>query len=84
MTANDDFDRISRAWLDLMPDEAPDRAVQAVLQAVQTTPQGKLKVSVICSWHGVTPPTCYPHLDVTNGQYELEEGYTGDVADDVS
>ena len=30
---------ISRAWLDLMPDEAPDRAVQAVLQAVETTPQ---------------------------------------------
>ena len=28
MTANDDFDRISRAWLDLMPDEAPDRAVR--------------------------------------------------------
>jgi len=39
MTANDDFDRISRAWLDLMPDEAPDRAVDAVLQAVETTPQ---------------------------------------------
>ena len=28
MTANDGFDRISRAWLDLMPDEAPDRAVR--------------------------------------------------------
>ena len=39
MTANDDFDRIARAWLDLMPDEAPDRAVHAVLQAVETTPQ---------------------------------------------
>ena len=39
MTANDDFDRISRAWLDLMPDEAPDRAVNAVLRAVATTPQ---------------------------------------------
>ena len=39
MTANDDIDRISRAWLDLMPDEAPDRAVRAVLQAVETTPQ---------------------------------------------
>ena len=39
MTANDDFDRISRAWLDLMPDEAPDRAVDAVLRAVATTPQ---------------------------------------------
>ncbi len=39
MTANDDFDRISRAWLDLMPDEAPDRALDAVLRAVATTPQ---------------------------------------------
>lgn len=41
MTANDDFDRISRAWLDLMPDEAPDRAVHAVLRAVVTTPQAR-------------------------------------------
>ena len=39
MTALDDFDRISRAWLDLMPDEAPDRAIDAVLRAVATTPQ---------------------------------------------
>jgi hypothetical protein len=39
MTVEDDFDRISRAWLDLMPDEAPDRAVDAVLWAVATTPQ---------------------------------------------
>ena len=39
MTVEDDFDRISRAWLDLMPDEAPDRAVDAVLRAVATTPQ---------------------------------------------
>jgi hypothetical protein len=39
MTVDDDFDRISRAWLDLMPDEAPDRTVDAVLRAVATTPQ---------------------------------------------
>ena len=39
MTVDDDFDRISRAWLDLMPVEAPDRAVDAVLLAVATTPQ---------------------------------------------
>ena len=39
MTVDDDFDRISRAWLDLMPDEAPDRAVDAVLRAVAITPQ---------------------------------------------
>jgi hypothetical protein len=39
MTDERDFDRISRAWLDLMPSEAPDRTVAAVLQAVETTPQ---------------------------------------------
>ncbi|MBI3745247.1 MAG: hypothetical protein HY264_01730 [Chloroflexi bacterium] len=39
MTTNRDPDRILRAWLDLMPDEAPDRVVSAVSQAVETTPQ---------------------------------------------
>ncbi len=39
MTAPRDPDRIVRAWLDLMPDEAPDRVVAAVLQAVEATPQ---------------------------------------------
>ena len=39
MTTDRDFDRLARAWLDLMPDEAPDRTVAAVLQAVETTPQ---------------------------------------------
>jgi hypothetical protein len=39
MTTPRDADRILRAWLDLMPDEAPDRTVAAVLQAVETTPQ---------------------------------------------
>lgn len=34
-----DFDRIARAWLDLGPNEAPDRSVAAVLQAIETTPQ---------------------------------------------
>ncbi|HEY6570882.1 MAG TPA: hypothetical protein VIZ22_11345 [Candidatus Limnocylindrales bacterium] len=39
MTKDRDFDRIARAWLDLMPDEAPDRTVAAVLHAVDATPQ---------------------------------------------
>ena len=39
MTTNRDFDRIARAWLDLMPDEAPDRTVAAVLQAAEAAPQ---------------------------------------------
>ena len=33
------FDRLARAWLDLMPDEAPDRTIAAVLQAVEAAPQ---------------------------------------------
>jgi hypothetical protein len=39
MTDERNFDRIARAWLDLMPNEAPDRTIAAVLQAVETTPQ---------------------------------------------
>lgn len=39
MTANRDADRIVRAWLDLMPDEAPDRVIADVLLAVEATPQ---------------------------------------------
>jgi len=39
MTASRDPDRLVRAWLDLMPSEAPDRAIDAVLQAVETMPQ---------------------------------------------
>ena len=39
MTANREFNDIARAWLDLMPSEAPDRVVDSVLQAVETAPQ---------------------------------------------
>lgn len=39
MTSERDFDRIARAWLDQGPDEAPDRAIAAVLLAVDSTPQ---------------------------------------------
>jgi hypothetical protein len=39
MTRSRDFDRMTRAWLDLMPDEVPDRVIANVLQAVETTPQ---------------------------------------------
>jgi hypothetical protein len=41
MTSERDFDRIARAWLDLGPNEAPDRAVAAVLQAVDSMPQAR-------------------------------------------
>jgi dipeptidyl aminopeptidase/acylaminoacyl peptidase len=39
MSATTDHDRLLRAWLDVMPDEAPDRVVSAVLQATETTRQ---------------------------------------------
>jgi hypothetical protein len=39
MNADRDFERITSAWLDLMPSEAPDRLIDAVHQAVETAPQ---------------------------------------------
>ena len=39
MSATRDPDRIFRAWLAQMPDEAPDRAIAAVLQATAAAPQ---------------------------------------------
>ena len=39
MTDDRDFDRLVRAWLELGPDEAPDRVVAAVQQAAEVTPQ---------------------------------------------
>jgi len=39
MTTDRDFDRIAAAWLDLMPDKAPDRVVEDVLEDVALTPQ---------------------------------------------
>lgn len=39
MSSTRNPDRLIRAWLDLMPDEAPDRAIATVLQAIETTPQ---------------------------------------------
>ena len=41
MNATRDPDRLLRAWLDLMPDEAPDRAIAAVLQATETARQAR-------------------------------------------
>jgi len=39
MTHERDFDRLAKTWLELGPNEAPDRVVAAVLQAAETTPQ---------------------------------------------
>jgi len=46
MSTERDFDQIARAWLDLMPDEAPDRTISAVLEAVETTPQAIRPASI--------------------------------------
>jgi len=42
MTTDRNVDRIVAAWLDLMPSEAPDRALTAVLEAVATEPQARV------------------------------------------
>lgn len=47
MTATRDPDRLLRAWLDLMPDEAPDRVIDAVLLATTAAPQARR-----FPWHG--------------------------------
>lgn len=39
MTATRDSDRIIRAWLDLMPDDVPERSLDAILEAVDAEPQ---------------------------------------------
>jgi hypothetical protein len=39
MNSERDFDQIARAWLELGPDEAPERTVAAVLRAIETAPQ---------------------------------------------
>jgi hypothetical protein len=41
MTTDRNADRIIGAWLDLMPDEAPDRAIEAILSDVETTRQAR-------------------------------------------
>ena len=42
MTTDRNVDRIVEGWLDLMPSEAPDRAVSAVLEAIATEPQARV------------------------------------------
>lgn len=39
MTTERDFDRIARAWLDLMPVEVPDGVIEAVMLETESTPQ---------------------------------------------
>ena len=39
MTTDRDFDRLAQAWLELGPDEAPERTVAAILQVTEAMPQ---------------------------------------------
>lgn len=57
---------------------------QEASDPIKVTPKGKERVRVIFSWHGVVPPTTMPNLDVTNAEFRIEDGYSGDVVDDVS
>jgi hypothetical protein len=44
---------------------------------------GNLRVEVLCAWHGVKPPTCYPHLKLEAGKFQVIEDYTGEVVDNI-
>jgi len=44
---------------------------------------GKLSAEVYCAWHGTKPFTCFPHLHVV-GKYEVRNGYTGMVVDNIA
>ncbi len=46
--------------------------------------RGVLKVEVRCSWHGVKPRTCFPHLIIKPGHFEIIASYSGEVVDDIS
>lgn len=48
-------------------------------------PTAKLagRVLVRCSWFGVTPPTTYPQLDITNATVKHIANYTGQVVHDI-
>jgi hypothetical protein len=41
MTQDRDFDRLAKAWLELGPDEAPDRIIASVLYATDGMPQAR-------------------------------------------
>ena len=51
---------------------------------IRVTPKGKPYVRVICAWHGVTPDTEYPGLDLSYAKsQDMLNDYTGEVADNI-
>ena len=51
---------------------------------IEYKPSGRIWVRVVCAWHGVVPPTTYPHLNLTGALYKVLDNYSGEVADDIS
>ena len=49
-----------------------------------TKRNGQLSCQVHCSWFGVKPFTCHPHIIVQRGSYTILPNYTGRVIDDIS
>jgi hypothetical protein len=50
---------------------------------VKEQPSGKNKVAVICSWYGVKPRTSFPNIDLSSAKYEIQNEYSGLVADNI-
>ena len=44
---------------------------------------GMRLAEVKCSWFGVKPRTCYPHLTVDPARYEILENFEGEVIDEI-
>jgi hypothetical protein len=49
MTETRDFDRLTRAWMDLMPVEAPDRVIASILDATERVPQAR-RPRILIDW----------------------------------
>lgn len=48
-----------------------------------TQSRGSLRAEVQCGWHGAKPPTCFPHLIIEPGRFEIIASYSGEVIDDI-
>jgi len=44
---------------------------------------GMQSAEVKCSWFGVKPKTCYPHLTVDPARYQILENFEGEVIDEI-
>ncbi|HUH90345.1 MAG TPA: hypothetical protein VLZ76_06780 [Lysobacter sp.] len=44
---------------------------------------GKPGIEVACSWLGAKPPTKYPGIIVTLGNFRIRKGYSGKVMDNI-